>query len=186
MTHIIRAAKLTDAEALSRVGASTFALACATGTPHEDAAAYIDSELTTQRFEEHVACSSKSLFVAEKDSETVGYLMLCREEAPADLVGRRPLELRRIYVLPEHHGSGVASDLIACAVCEATVGGHDSLWLGASGSNQRGLAFYRKHGFSVAGKFHFPLGGIVYEGFLMSRDLGPDNPSSEGSSNPGE
>ncbi|MEO5558651.1 MAG: GNAT family N-acetyltransferase [Dokdonella sp.] len=175
MTHIIRATKLTDAEALSHVGASTFALACSTGTPREDAEAYIDSELTARRFEDHVTCVSKSLFVAEVNSQIVGYLMLCCEEALADLNAQRPLELRRIYVLPAYHGSGVAGDLIACAVREANVGGHDSLWLGASGSNQRGLAFYRKHGFSVEGKYHFPLGTMVYEGFLMSRSMSPDN-----------
>ena len=185
MTHIIRAAKLTDAEALSHIGASTFALACATGTPHEDTEAYIGSELTARRFEEHVACLSKSLFVAEVNSQIVGYLMLCREEAPADLIAHRPLELRRIYVLPTYHGSGVAGDLIARAVREAIVGAHDCLWLGASGSNQRGLAFYRKHGFSVKGKYHFPLGAIVYEGFLMSRSMSPNNSLGDFPSIPG-
>ncbi|MGH9727409.1 MAG: GNAT family N-acetyltransferase [Candidatus Acidiferrales bacterium] len=174
MTHIVRIANLTDAKALSHIAASTFALACSAGTPRDDIDAYIDSELTQCRFEDHVASSSKSILVAEINSRIVGYLMLCYEEAPADLIAQRPLELRQIYVLPEYHGSGVAADLIACAVHEAIIGGYDSLWLGVSGSNQ-GLTFYRKHGFSVAGKYHFPLGNIVYEGVLMSRRMSSDN-----------
>ncbi len=174
MTHI-RAATLKDAEALSRIGADTFPLACATGTPREDIDAYIESELTARRFEEHIACSTKSLHVAEVNLEIVGYLMLCREEAPADLISQRPLELRRLYVLPNFHGSDVASDLVAFAAREASVDCHDTLWLGVSASNKRGFSFYQRNDFLVAGKCHFPLGAIIYEGFLMSRTLSPDN-----------
>lgn len=97
--------------------------------------------------------------------------MLCREEAPDSLCAQRPLELRRLYVLPEHHGSRAAGDLLARAVHHAAADDHDCLWLGASKDNQRGLAFYRKHGFDIAGKFHFPLGSVVYEGFLLSRAI---------------
>jgi diamine N-acetyltransferase len=175
MTHLVRVAKVTDAAELSRIAAITFPLACAKGTPQGDISSYIASELTIARFEEHIACPTKSILVALVNSRVCGYLMLCQEEAPADLEAQRPLELRRVYVLPEQQGSGVADDLIVRALEEAASGGHDSLWLSVSGDNQRALGLYQRHGFVVVGTCYFPLGNVVYEGFLMSRSLTHDD-----------
>lgn len=171
MTHFLRIAKTSDAGSLSRLAAVTFPVACSAGTPHEDIRAYIASELTAVRFEEHIACSTKSIFVALVDSMICGYMMLCREEAPSTMAAQRPMELRRIYVLPLHHGSGVADGLVMQAIREAGQGGHDKLWLGVSANNGRALGFYRRHGFTVSGTCRFPLGGVIYEGLLMSRDM---------------
>lgn len=171
--HQIRAANSTDAEALAQVGAATFALACYEGTPQDDIDSYITSELTTTKFQEHIACPSKSIVVATLDSRVCGYLMLCREEVPDELTAQRPLELRRIYVLPEQQGSGIASDLIMCAISEAAAGGHDSLWLSVAADNQRALGFYRRHGFTTTGPCYFPLGDVIYQGLLMTRNMSP-------------
>ena len=97
--------------------------------------------------------------------------MLCEEEAHGRVAAQRPIELRRIYVMPEWHGAGVADGLILRAISEATSGGHDLLWLGVSGSNIRASSFYAKHGFKVSGAYEFPLAGVIYEGFLMSREI---------------
>jgi ribosomal protein S18 acetylase RimI-like enzyme len=170
MTYSLRIAQASDAASLSRLAAATFALACPDGTPQEDIRSYIESELTEASFLEHIACSTKSMLVTLVDSVICGYMMLCREEAPSGVAARRPIELRRIYVLPQHHGSGVADSLVMRAIREAGAGGYGTLWLGVSASNVRALCFYRRHGFTTSGACRFPLGGIVHEGLLMSRD----------------
>lgn len=174
MTHIIRAANPGDAEALSAVAARTFALACSDGTPLHDIDAYIATELSSERFLEHMTDPSKALFVAEEQG-VCGYLMLCQETTPEELGAWRSLELRRLYVVPERHGSGIADSLVERAVSSAKEQQNECLWLGVSGNNHRAIRFYSKHGFSIAGTFHFPLGQIIYEGLLLSRTLGPDN-----------
>jgi len=174
MTHIIRAANPGDADALSAVSARTFALACSDGTPLHDIDAYIATELAGERFLEHMADPSKTIFVAEEQG-VCGYSMLCQETTPEELRAWHSLELRRLYVVPERHGSGIADSLMERAVSLAKERQSECLWLGVSGNNHRAIRFYSKHGFSIAGTFHFPLGQIIYEGLLLSRTMDPDN-----------
>lgn len=167
----VRSAGLEDADALCEVGAATFSMACPPNTPEADLHAYIESELTCERFRAHIRCTENSLYVAEFEGSIVGYLMLCQSERPEEVEARRPLELRRLYVLPLHHGTGVAAALMQRAIREAGMGGHDVLWLGVSSHNGRGISFYRKHGFSVVGKQRFAVGNDVHEDFIMARSV---------------
>ena len=61
------------------------------------------------------------------------------EDAPTDW------ELYAINVLADHHGTGVADQLIIAAIAERPA----TLWV--VNDNARAEAFYRRHGFSVEG-----------------------------------
>ncbi len=167
----IRPARLDDAEQLAAIGARTFALACPPSTPPEDLQAYIGTELTPQRFREHLGSPANTLFAAEVDGEMAGYLMLSREQWPPQVQAARPLSLRRLYVLDRYHGTGVALALLGEAFTQARGGGHDALWLSVSRHNGRGLSFYRKTGFAVVGEQTFPVGNDLHEDFIMARHL---------------
>ena len=164
-----RPAQLQDAESLAAVGAATFALACPPSTPASALEAYIRTELSAEKFRAHLASPRISLVTAEVDGRVVGYLMLCREEYPAEVASLRPLEVRRLYVLSQFHGTGVGQTLLGVALEQAKAGEHDALWLGVSRHNARGLAFYRKLGFRVVGEQSFAVGGELHEDFIMSR-----------------
>lgn len=137
----VRAACAEDAESFARISAATFALACPPNTPQADLKAYIQSELSPVRFLEYLGSPAKSFFAAEVDGYVVGYLMLCREEYPAGITAQKPLELRRLYVLPDFHGTGVAAALMLAALQQAIAGSHDIVWLGVSKHNGRAIAF---------------------------------------------
>ena len=164
-----RSVQPQDAESLAAIGAATFALACPPSTPASELQAYIRSELSPEKFRTHLSNPQTSLVAAEVDERVVGYLMLCREEYPPEVPARRPLELRRLYVLREFHGTGIGQTLLGVALEEAGTGGHDALWLGVSKHNARGIAFYRKLGFRVVGEQAFPVGSDLHEDFIMSR-----------------
>jgi len=164
-----RPAQPEDAESLAAIGAATFALACPPSTPASELEAYIRAELSPEKFLAHLASPQNSLVAAEVDERVVGYLMLCREEFPPEVSARRPLELRRLYVLRQFHGAGIAQTLLGVALEEARAGGHDALWLGVSKHNARGIAFYRKLGFRVVGEQTFPVGSDLHDDFIMSR-----------------
>lgn len=167
----IRAACVEDAQILAHIGAATFALACPRNTPQADLERYIQSELTPPRFLQHLACSTASLFVAEVNGSVVGYLMLGREEHPSVITALNPLELRRIYVLADFHGSHVATMLMTMALQQAAAGKHDVVWLGVSKHNDRAIAFYRKHGFSVVGEQGFMVGSAMHQDLIMTHAL---------------
>lgn len=58
----------------------------------------------------------------------------------------RPLELVGLYVVDGAYGSGVADDLLTCAVGQAPC----FLWTAAR--NERAVSFYRRHGFAADGE----------------------------------
>jgi len=111
-----RPAQPEDAESLAAIGAATFALACPPSTPPAELEAYIRAELSPEKFRAHLACPQKSLVTAEMDQRVVGYLMLCREDCPSEVPALRPLELRRLYVLSQFHGTGVGQTLLGVAL----------------------------------------------------------------------
>jgi ribosomal protein S18 acetylase RimI-like enzyme len=172
MEIIIRPVRESDAAEFARIGAITFALACPPNTPKADIEVYVAAELTPERFRVHMACSSKSLFAATIEDSVVGYLMLCREQTPLAMGEGPALEIRRVYVMPEFHGKGVAQALIGRSFISAAEAGCKKVWLGVSKHNQRGIAFYRKAGFAVAGEQEFVVGSDIHEDYIMSCELG--------------
>lgn len=107
----------------------------------------------TAEFDALLADPATTLYVAidEATQGPVGFLAL-REHAPPDCVrARRPLQLWRLYVRPEFHGTGVARTLTGRALVHAHARQHDVVWLGVDPDNERAVGFYRKCGFRNAG-----------------------------------
>lgn len=175
MNSFVRPAKAGDTTVLADIGAETFALACPPSTPQADLEAYIESELTAQRFAEHLTSSSTSLFVAEIQGHIAGYLMLCRGGAPTEIQSETAIELNRIYVRPQYHGTGVASALMAKTIKTARAESCRAIWLGVSKQNPRGVHFYRKHGFCIVGEQQFPVGSEIHEDYIMVHDMNAES-----------
>ena len=168
----VRRAELSDAEPLADIAARTFPLGCPKNTPQSDLDCFIRTELTAARFLSHIADHANELFVAMAGDSMAGFAMLCKDSAPptaaAPAIARKHrLELRKIYVLPEFHGCGVGHALINTAILRGKELKADGIWLSVSKLNERGIAFYRKHGFNVAGNTTFLVGSDVQEDFLM-------------------
>lgn len=161
-----------DAAALSDVAAITFPLACPPGMPPEDSAAFIAKTLSKERFEEYLADPGRTVLKAVAEGEIVGYAMLVAGE-PADpdvaaVVTLRPVtELSKMYVLPGHHGSGVAGPLMQAAVETARRAGQAGVWLGVNQENARAQRYYGKHGFGVVGTKSFTVGSRLCADYVM-------------------
>jgi ribosomal protein S18 acetylase RimI-like enzyme len=132
----VRAAEAGDADSL-------VAVATATGlaTSHAE-------------FNGLLADPAVAMYVAidEASGGPVGFLALREHAAPECVQARRPLQLWRLYVIPEFHGRGVARTLTGRALVHAHARGHDVLWLGTDPDNARAIAFYRKCGFRHSGR----------------------------------
>src|SRR4051812_36825906 len=88
----IRSALATDVEALARLAALTFPLACPPGSTPQDQQAFIAAVLSPERFAEYVADPQRVVLVAESDDELVGYTMLVAGE-PTDADVRSALTI---------------------------------------------------------------------------------------------
>jgi ribosomal protein S18 acetylase RimI-like enzyme len=132
---LLREATPSDAAALAAIG-------IATSSQHE---------MSPARYAEDITRYPGAVYVAELADSVVGYLMLRNDGHPHIVEAQSPVQVWRLYVLPEFQGKGVAASLMSRALEHARGGKHDVVWLGVSEDNDRAIAFYGKQGFRALG-----------------------------------
>jgi ribosomal protein S18 acetylase RimI-like enzyme len=129
----------------------------------ENIAAFVEANLSPDRFAEYLADPQRAVLTATHDDRIIGYAMLVRDGDSA--------ELSKIYVAPKHHGTGVATALMDLALTTAGEWGVGRVWLGVNQANQRAQRFYAKSGFEVSGTRTFQVGAGRENDFVMTRVL---------------
>ena len=176
MSIQVATAVAADLPELADVAARTFPLACPPSATPDNIAAFIDENLSQDRFRDYLADPARVVLTARENARMVGYVMLIRGVVDDDAVQRavtvRPaVELSKLYVLPDSHGAGVSAALMAAALTKAEELAVKCVWLGVNQQNQRAQRFYAKHGFAINGTKTFRLGtGIEYD-YVMVRPL---------------
>jgi GNAT superfamily N-acetyltransferase len=172
----ISQATAADAERVAELAARTFPLACPPSSPEAEINAFIAQHLSAARFAEYAADADRLVLLADDGTGLAGYAMLVFGEpydpqVAAQLTAWPTAELSKIYVAPEHHGSGVAAVLMAAAVDAAANRGAAGLWLGTNQENVRAQRFYAKSGFVGVGVKRFRLGERWEDDFVFERVL---------------
>lgn len=166
----------TDAGELAELAAATFPLACPPTSPPGEITAFIAANLSCERFAGYLVDPSRAVLAARVGGRMVGYAMLIdgagADPDVAQAVTLRPaIELSKLYVLADSHGSGVAGALMDAAVERAARAGARCLWLGVNQKNHRAQRFYGKHGFAVVGTKTFSMGMHTEHDYVMVRPL---------------
>lgn len=177
MEHLtIATPGLADVDELAAVAARTFPLACPPTSAPKDIAAFIDENLSAERFAAYLADEDRVVLAAHEDGRIVGYSMMIRgvpdDADVARAVTLRPtVELSKMYVLPDSHGGDVAAMLMDGVLERAVTMGVESVWLGVNQRNRRAQRFYAKHGFTVNGTKTFRLGEGIENDYVMVRPV---------------
>jgi diamine N-acetyltransferase len=108
--------------------------------------------------------------VAEADGEIVGYVKLGPSALPIE-TDQAAIELRQLYVLKEHHGSGIAKALTDWAIENAGRSGARELYLTVYTDNHRAKRFYDRYGFEAVGRYDFMVGNHADEDIIMRKAL---------------
>ena len=159
----IRRATPEDADLLAEVAAVTFPLACPPGTTEENIRLFIEQKLSPEAFVSYLSNPNYRLWVADTGDECAGYAMAIHGE-PEDpdiaqaVVCRPTMELSKIYVRANHHGSGVSKELMMAVLEEARDASMSSVWLGVNQLNERANRFYQNQGFELVGTRFFQVG----------------------------
>ena len=171
LTLAVGIATLDAVDELAAVAARTFPLACPPSTPADNIASFIDTNLTATRFAEYLADPRHAVLTARHDDRIVGYAMLIRGD-PDDPDDPDAAELSKLYLLPDYHGSGVATALMDTTLATAAEWGMRCVWLGVNQENQRAQRFYLKSGFKINGTRTFRVGARRENDYVMVRELG--------------
>ena len=172
----IATADSVDIAELAGAAARTFPLACPPSVTPANIAAFVDANLSAVRFAEYLSDPQRLILTASQDGRIVGYAMLIRgvgndPDIQRAVRARPAVELSKMYVLPDNHGSGVSTALMDAALAAAADWGGGCVWLGVNQKNIRAQRFYKKCGFTVNGTRTFQLGGRTESDYVMVRPL---------------
>jgi diamine N-acetyltransferase len=167
MNH--RDATAADLPAIDRVFRQSFCDTFAYLYRPEDLAAFL-AQFTPEAWAGEFHDRAYRFHVAEEDGEVVGYVKLGPSVLPIE-PEQPSIELRQLYVLKEHHGSGIARVLTDWALAEAQRAGARELYLTVYTENYRAKRFYDRYGFEAVGRYDFMVGDHADEDIIMRKML---------------
>ncbi|MCX6209604.1 MAG: GNAT family N-acetyltransferase [Bacteroidetes bacterium] len=156
----IRRATIEDATALSKLASKTF-FDTFTGTCTDaDMDSFLQEYYNINQVIKELSDSKDYYYLYDVDAKAVGYIRVKEDYSGFDeLKNFKSLELKRLYVLKEFHGLGVAQQLMDFAFDFANKNKYTVMWLGVWEYNERAKRFYAKNGFIDTCYSHpFPIG----------------------------
>ena len=173
---VVREAGPRDAVLLHLVAAATFPLACTPGTSPESIQAFIEEQLSVERFRSYLAEDDHVLFIAETAGTPAGYAMMrfseiTQPDVAPFLTAFPTVELAKFYLLAGRHGTGLADQLLLACIEAARRGSAASMWLGVNTENARANRFYVRHEFEGRGTKTFEVGAVIENDNIRERVL---------------
>jgi ribosomal protein S18 acetylase RimI-like enzyme len=169
MTASCREAVPGDARALHEIFEKSFCDTFAHLYRSEDLEAFL-SGFTVEGWESQLRDPAYSFRIAEDQGKPVGYLKLGPMKLPIEVPGRAIL-LDQLYILKEHHGSGISHALMDWALEESLGRGATDLYLTVYVDNHRARRFYERYGFDPVGRYDFMVGNHADEDIIMRKIL---------------
>ncbi|MBS4042470.1 MAG: GNAT family N-acetyltransferase [Chitinophagaceae bacterium] len=157
---LIRRVELKDAETLSALASKTFYDTFVGTCTEKDMEEFLYEYYNIEQVNSELSDANDYFYFAEVDGVAVGYIRFKEEYSNFEKMKQwKALELKRLYILKEFHGKGVAQALIDFYFQYAQENDYEMAWLGVWEYNFRAQKFYQKNGFEDTGEKHpFPIG----------------------------
>ena len=167
MTVSYRDATVKDAVELDRIFDRSFCDTFAHLYCPEDLDSFL-SGFGVREWESQLRDPACAFRIAEVSGRPVGYVKIGPQKLPVE-TDRPALLLDQLYLLKEHHGAGIAHDLMDWVLAEAKRRGAEELYLTVFTENHRARRFYDRYGFEVVGRYDFMVGNHVDEDVIMRK-----------------
>ncbi|MBL0144649.1 MAG: GNAT family N-acetyltransferase [Chitinophagaceae bacterium] len=160
MEITIRKIKPTDVAVLSAIAKQTFYDTFVDTCTAEDMQGFLAENYSEEVLLKEILDDDNLYFFAEADDKPVGYLMFKEDYTHfLEVQQWKALELKRIYVLSQFQGKGVAQQLMDYFLSYANKNNYETVFLGVWENNFKAQRFYEKYGFTNSGYTHnFPIG----------------------------
>jgi diamine N-acetyltransferase len=173
MDIIVRRVTIADAAALSAISKQTF-YDTFTGTCTEaDMQIFLENYFNENQIKKELSTPNDFYFFAEIDGKPAGYIRFMEDYSNFSVIKKwKAVELKRIYVVTECQGKGVAQKLMDIVIDFALKEKYEIIWLGVWEHNVRAQKFYEKYGFVNSGHTHdFPIGSTPQTDFWFWKFL---------------
>lgn len=171
---MIRRGNLNDVALLQHIGRKTFHDTFGNTCTKEDMRGVLDLFFNSAQVALELQDDADNFFFFEEDEIAKGYLRInAKHNCPiVSFQNRKSIELVRLYILKEYHGTGIANKLIDFAFDFARKNGFEIMYLSVWEYNFRARGFYEKHGFANTGlENDFPLGSTPQTDYWFVKDL---------------
>lgn len=160
MQITIRRITLDDIAVLSAMAKQTFYDTFKYTCSNVDMNAFLEEHYNEKQVTKELSNENDKFFFVEVDRQPAGYIRFMEDYSAFPLMKQwKALELKRIYVLKEFHGMGIAQKLMELIFDYAKQQDYKVIWLGVWEHNLRAQKFYAKYDFENSGHTHdFPIG----------------------------
>ena len=169
----ISRATINDAAVLEALSKKTF-YETFTGTcTDEDMQDFLQEYFNASIIAKELTDENDLYFLAMVDEVPAGYIRMMEDYSNFEMMLKwKALELKRIYVLGEFHGKGIAQKLMNFFLNFAAEKKYEVVWLGVWEHNIRAQKFYEKYAFVNSGYTHdFPIGSTPQTDFWFWKFL---------------
>lgn len=171
---MIRRGDLNDVELLQSIGTKTFNDTFGNTCTKNDMKEVLELYFNSKQCALELSDATDNFFFLEEEGVAKGYIRINSKKAcPLEsLQNKKCIELVRLYVLKEFHGTGVANQLMDFATDFARQNGFNIMYLSVWEYNFRARGFYEKNGFINSGiKNDFPLGSTPQTDYWFVKEL---------------
>ncbi|HYF30417.1 MAG TPA: GNAT family N-acetyltransferase [Chitinophagaceae bacterium] len=170
--EIIRA-EPSHATAISGIGRRAFTDAFGhLFSSKEELQEYLDYTYAISKLRAGIQKENNAFFLALANGRPVGFVKLKKFALNSLIDSISQMELQKIYVLKEYHGTGAGEGLMKAALELTRRLNIEYLWLDTYIGNDRGISFYKKHGFRICGRHYFTIGSQTFEYHVMTQLVG--------------
>lgn len=170
----IRKVTIKDLDELQKIGRQTFYETFASGNTEENMSKYLEGSFSVAKLTTELSDKNAEFYFAMLDENVIGYLKINFGQSQTELKNDKAVEIERIYVLKDYHGTGVGQLLLDKAINIARQKKADFVWLGVWEKNLRAINFYKKNGFVEFDKHIFKLGNDEQTDIMMKLKLTND------------
>jgi diamine N-acetyltransferase len=160
MSVTYRIPEASDAAALSELGRTTFVDTFAHLYSPENLSLFLKETYSEAQVAAEIINPLRRIYVAEKNSQMVGYCKLSLEISLADAAAewQDGIEIKQLYVLSSQFGAGTSTALMNWALDQAVHLNAPSMILSVWTENYRAQRFYQRFGFAAIGETYFQVG----------------------------
>ena len=167
----IRKAKIEEVAAVRELAIEVYTDTFAEHNTPENLEAFFKDSYELEKFREEFYEPDSVLYVALDDLKIIGFLRLRKCAEVDKYLGTNHIELHRLYIHRDYHGSAVSKMFMEEALAYAKACKHEWIWLGVWEKNFRAQKFYTKWGFEQFGEHVFQMGDDPQIDWLLKKKL---------------